>query len=92
MKKTRMNKQRWGRHTLPAGFAKCKYPSDSNYHMTKKNTMDRRNPNLGYQTTSKLSKYWGLQSNNYAKLAATPRRRNTVLVEQITQRIHRKLE
>jgi hypothetical protein len=35
---------------------------------------------------------WGLQSNNDAKLAATPHWRSMVLVEQVTQRIHWKFE
>jgi hypothetical protein len=34
----------------------------------------------------------GLQSKNYAKLAATPHRRNAVLVEQVTRRVRWKLE
>jgi hypothetical protein len=48
MKETRkMRKQRWGRLALPIGFAKRKYPRDSNYLMTNKNTMDRKNLILG---------------------------------------------
>jgi hypothetical protein len=93
MKETRRTKkQRWGCHALPARFAKRKFPSDSNYQMTNKNMMNRKNPNLGCQTTFKLSNTWGLQSNNYAKFATTPHWHSTVVVEQITQRFHWKME
>jgi hypothetical protein len=34
----------------------------------------------------------GLQSNSYAKFAATPHRCNAILVEQVIQRVHWKLE
>jgi hypothetical protein len=34
---------------LPEGFAERGYPKDSNYHMTSKNMMGRKNPSCGYQ-------------------------------------------
>jgi hypothetical protein len=34
----------------------------------------------------------GLQSSSYAKFVVTPHQRSTILVEQITQQIHQKLE
>jgi hypothetical protein len=36
------------RYALPEGFTERGYPKDSNYHMTNKNMMGRKNPSCGY--------------------------------------------
>jgi hypothetical protein len=47
----------WVRYALPAGFAKHGYPKDSNYHMTRINTMGRKNIPYGYQIIYRQYRY-----------------------------------
>jgi hypothetical protein len=56
-KTTRTKKRKWARYALPKGFAERGYPKDSNYHMTSKNMMGRKNPSCGYQIISRQYKY-----------------------------------
>jgi hypothetical protein len=52
-----MKRRKWGRYTLPEGFAERGYPKDSSYHTTSRNMMGRKNLDYGYQTIFKLYKY-----------------------------------
>jgi hypothetical protein len=47
----------WARYALPAGFAKRGYPKDSNYHTTRINTTDHKNPPYGYQIFYRQYRY-----------------------------------
>jgi hypothetical protein len=60
-------KQRWGRYALPIGFTERKYPKDLSYLTTSKNTMDRKNPNCGYQIIFKPFKYSGARAKQQCK-------------------------
>jgi hypothetical protein len=50
-------KKRWARCALPAGFAKCGYPKDSNYRTTSKNMMDRKSLPYGCRITYRQYRY-----------------------------------
>jgi hypothetical protein len=60
-------KRKWARYALPEGFAEREYPKDSNYHTISRNMMGRKNPDYGYQTTSRQCKYLEEQEQQQCK-------------------------